>query len=203
MSGDHNSGGTHGDTHGGVTQEGPGSNGPHGDVHAEGHDDHASGEHADGGHGSSHCDGAGHQLIVNIAYCTVSAGLIALIMHKFDLPLLLGYILGGVLVGPIGLKLIESSVEINTISELGLILLLFMIGLELDVSELLKMGKVVLITGFVQFPICAMVHLGIFMFLEAVGINYGVGDYATMYMAVCCGISSTMIVVKLLGIKME
>ena len=130
-------------------------------------------------------------------------GLIALIMHKFDLPLLLGYILGGVLVGPIGLKLIESSVEINTISELGLILLLFMIGLELDVSELLKMGKVVLITGFVQFPICACVHLAIFMVLEAVGINYGVGDYATMYMAVCCGISSTMIVVKLLGIKME
>mmetsp|Transcript_84690 Transcript_84690/g.132307 ORF Transcript_84690/g.132307 Transcript_84690/m.132307 type:complete len:950 (+) Transcript_84690:21-2870(+) len=179
--------------------------------HEDGHDSNHTGTHDgehDDSHGSGHGssdghDSGGHQLIVNIAYCTVSAGLIALIINILQQPLLLGYILGGIFVGPIGLKLIESAEAINTISELGLILLLFMIGLELDVSELLKMGKVVILTGFLQFPICAITHLVFFMVLNAIGISFGAGSYSVMYMAVCCGISSTMIVVKLLSEKME
>jgi len=121
----------------------------------------------------------------------------------FNQALLLGYLLGGVLVGPIGLGLIQDAVDINMISELGLILLLFMIGLELDVSELLKMGKVVIVTGVIQWPICTLCHLGIFMVFNKMGVSFGEGEYATMYMAGCCGISSTMIVVKLLSQKME
>lgn len=82
-------------------------------------------------------------------------------------------------------------------------MLLFMIGLELDVSELLRMGKVVIVTGMVQFPICSGIHMGIFMAFSAMGVSFGEGAFATQYVAVCCGISSTMIVVKMLSQKME
>jgi len=106
-------------------------------------------------------------------------------------------------VGPQCLGLIKNAVEIDTISELGLILLLFMIGLELDVSEVLRMGSVVCITGLVQFPICLTCHYAFFSALIAAGINFGEGEFTTLYLSGCCGISSTMIVVKLLSQKME
>mmetsp|Transcript_20797 Transcript_20797/g.44416 ORF Transcript_20797/g.44416 Transcript_20797/m.44416 type:complete len:772 (+) Transcript_20797:74-2389(+) len=137
-------------------------------------------------------------LLINIAFCLTSAGMIAFFVNLFSLPLILGYLLGGVLVGPIGLDIVHSQDEIAELSNLGLVFLLFMIGLELDVSELLKMGKVVIVTGMFQFPLCAAIMTGIFMGLEAAGIDWGGGDYSALYLGASCGISSTMIVVKLL-----
>jgi Kef-type K+ transport system membrane component KefB len=145
----------------------------------------------------------GHEIITAISYCSLAAGLLALVVSTLKQPLLLGYILAGFAVGPQGLVLVEDFNKIKTISELGLVLLLFMIGLELDLHELLKMGKVVLLTGAFQFPICAGIHLGVFSFLNFAGLDFGSGQYAVLYVAFCSGISSTMIVVKLLSEKME
>jgi len=78
-----------------------------------------------------------------------------------------------------------------------------MIGLELDLHELFKMGKVVLVTGALQFPICAFIHLGLFNLFNVMGLQFGAGVHAVLYCAFCTGISSTMIVVKLLSEKME
>jgi len=142
-------------------------------------------------------------LMKNIAVSLTGCGLIALTVNVLKQPLILGYLLGGVLVGPIGLGIVESHVQINELSSLGLIFLLFMIGLELDIMALLKMGKVVLVTGGFQFPICAGIMVAIFMGLEAIGLNFGTGPYASMYCGMVCGISSTMIVVKVLGEKGE
>jgi len=148
--------------------------------------------------------GAGHTpLMKNIAISLTGCGLIALIVQLLQQPLILGYLLGGVLVGPIGLGIVQSHEEISELSSLGLIFLLFMIGLELDVKALLKMGKVVLLTGLMQFPICAGIQIGIFMGLEAAGVSFGSGPYASLYAGMVCGISSTMIVAKTLGEKGE
>eukprot|EP00443_Scrippsiella_acuminata_P063311 CAMPEP_0115551728 /NCGR_PEP_ID=MMETSP0271-20121206/95877_1 /TAXON_ID=71861 /ORGANISM="Scrippsiella trochoidea, Strain CCMP3099" /LENGTH=783 /DNA_ID=CAMNT_0002985331 /DNA_START=49 /DNA_END=2400 /DNA_ORIENTATION=- len=129
--------------------------------------------------------------------------LIAFFLNIMKLPLILGYLLGGVLVGPIGLDIVHSQAEIADMSSLGLVFLLFMIGLELDVSELLKMGKVVIGTGLLQFPLCAAIMTGIFMLFETLGLSWGSGPYAVLYVGMPCGISSTMIVVKLLSEKAE
>jgi Kef-type K+ transport system membrane component KefB len=145
----------------------------------------------------------GHAIITAISYSTLAAGLLALIVSMLKQPLLLGYILAGFCVGPEILNLVEDHSDIKTIADLGLVLLLFMIGLELDLHELSKMGKVVLVTGSLQFPICAGLHLGIFNLFSAMGLNFGSGDYAVLYASFCTGISSTMIVVKLLSEKME
>jgi len=143
--------------------------------------------------------GGASVLMIHVASCIAAAGLIAFLMNMLKLPLILGYLLGGVLVGPIGLDIVHSQAEIADMSSLGLVFLLFMIGLELDVSELLKMGRVVIGTGLLQFPLCAAIMTGIFMLLEAMGLSWGSGPYAALYVGMPCGISSTMIVVKLLS----
>merc|ERR1719281_2366487 len=65
------------------------------------------------------------------------------------------------------------------------------------------MGKVVLLTGLLQFPICAGTMCAIFMMLQSAGMSFGSGPFSTLYPGLCCGISSTMIVVKRLSEKME
>mmetsp|Transcript_19163 Transcript_19163/g.43405 ORF Transcript_19163/g.43405 Transcript_19163/m.43405 type:complete len:519 (+) Transcript_19163:161-1717(+) len=78
-----------------------------------------------------------------------------------------------------------------------------MIGLELDVKEILRMGRVVLLTGLFQFPVCFGAQYVIFSGLTLFGLSFGTGQYAAMYVALVCAISSTMIVVKLLAEKGE
>jgi Kef-type K+ transport system membrane component KefB len=145
-------------------------------------------------------------LIIYIAFVLTASGLIALIMNAIGMPLILGYILGGVLVGPECLKIVDSDgqSEMEVAASLGLIFLLFMIGLELDVKELLKMGKVVLCTGFLQYPVCFGIMWGICTGLGN-SVWGGSADYplAAMYCGMVCGISSTMIVVKALSEKFE
>ena len=139
----------------------------------------------------------------HIAFSFCSAGILALLMNILKQPLLLGYLIGGFVVGPVALNIVPSHGDIQVFSSLGLVFLLFMIGLELDVKVLLKMGRVVIITGLLQFPICAGSMVAIFVGLESAGLNFGSGKYSAVYCGLCCGISSTMIVAKLLGEKME
>mmetsp|Transcript_64619 Transcript_64619/g.140684 ORF Transcript_64619/g.140684 Transcript_64619/m.140684 type:complete len:813 (+) Transcript_64619:60-2498(+) len=142
-------------------------------------------------------------LMLEISFSFFVAGLVAFFVNLLNLPLILGYLLGGVLVGPTVLSIVPTHTHIQDISSLGLVFLLFMIGLELDVMALLKMGKVVLVTGLLQFPICAIIMFAIFTGLEGAGISFGTGEYSAMYCGMTCGISSTMIVVKLLSERMD
>lgn len=164
--------------------------------HGHGGHGHSGDEHDHGGHG-------GQRVMRTVAFSFVAAGTLAYLMHLLKQPILLGYLLGGVLIGPIGLRIIISEAEIHTLSELGLIFLLFMIGLELNVSELMALGKQVFVAGAVQFPICMAFHYGLFQLFGLVGFSLGGGQFAILYMSACCALSSTMIVVKLLQAKAE
>lgn len=145
----------------------------------------------------------GHTVIANIAICIVAACACGLLMKLLRQPPLLGYLLAGVALGPVGLGYITDHSEIVTISEIGLILLLFMIGLEIDLKKMLAAGKWIIVPGLFQFPICVGLGYLIFTFVESVGIDLGVGSYSRLYAALAISISSTMIVVKLLFDKME
>src|SRR5207237_2555624 len=70
----------------------------------------------------------------------------------------------------------------------------------LDLNKLLAAGRSVVLTGILQFPICAALGL---LFFVSLGFTLGGGDFGLLYVAVCCAISSTMIVVKLLYDKFE
>lgn len=141
-----------------------------------------------------------HHLIESIGISIIAATVLAFAFHYAKQPLLLAYIAAGVVVGPIGLHLIVSKEDIETISEIGLILLLFMIGLEIDMKKLKESGKALIMTGVLQFVICVGLGLG---FFSLMGFSIGGGKYDLLYLAACCGLSSTAIVVKLLYGKFE
>lgn len=114
-------------------------------------------------------------------------------------PLILGYVLGGAVLGPtLGLGLISDEQSIEFISEIGLIFLLFIIGLEINVRELAKMGKSIIVTGFFQFAACALLGFAAFKMLGMFPAQYD-----RLYMAIGLALSSTLIVVKLLSDKFE
>jgi len=140
-------------------------------------------------------------MIANVGIAILSATVIAFISHLFKQPLLLAYIVAGVIIGPkIGFGFIEKAEDIETISHFGLILLLFLIGLEIDVKKLKSSGKSLVAGGLTQFPICALIGSAFFFIL---GYSAQGGGYDLFYLAACCGLSSTAIVVKLLYGKFE
>ncbi|MBF0346509.1 MAG: cation:proton antiporter [Magnetococcales bacterium] len=147
-------------------------------------------------------DGGGHVVIHNIALSMVVASVVGLFMKVLRQPLILGYLISGIIIGPVGFGLITNQEQILTVAEIGLILLLFMIGLEIDLKRMLSSGRLVLLTGALQFPISVLAGLGFFHLLAFFGLGPG-GGYAAFYSAIAIGISSTMVVVKLLYDKKE
>jgi Kef-type K+ transport system membrane component KefB len=138
-------------------------------------------------------------LIASIGISILAATVLA--FHAAKQPLLLAYIVAGVLIGPqIGLGLITSEADIRTISEIGHIILLFMIGLEIDVKKLKEAGTSLLLSGVAQFLLCTAFGVVFFRWL---GYGLGPGTYDALYLACCCALSSTTIVVKLLYSKCE
>jgi Kef-type K+ transport system membrane component KefB/voltage-gated potassium channel Kch len=142
-----------------------------------------------------------HDLLYDIGVAIIAATVLGLIAHWLRQPILLGYLIAGALVGPeIGLNIVHAGENIEIISEMGLILLLFIIGLELNVKEVLAAGRQLLVAGFGQFIICVALGAGIFS-LFGLGLS---GQHADgLYLAIMCGLSSTAIVVKLLYDKGE
>jgi len=140
-------------------------------------------------------------LLTSIAISIIFATLSALVARKFRQPLILGYIFGGILLGQkMGFGIISDEASIETISEIGLILLLFIIGLEINLTKLLDAGKTAAIAGTVQFFGC--IGLGI-LFFRSFGFFSGRIDFNLGYLALALSLSSTLIVVKFLYDKYE
>jgi Kef-type K+ transport system membrane component KefB len=140
-------------------------------------------------------------VLFEISLCIVTATLFAFVAKWTSQPLILGYIAAGIAIGPEqGLGWLASPDDIETISELGLILLLFMIGLEIDLKKLKAAGKTVLVAGVGQFVICVALGLAV---MPLLGFHFSADHFAPLYMAVAAALSSTMIVVKLLYDKLE
>lgn len=140
-------------------------------------------------------------LLANIGLAIVTATAFALLAKALKQPLLLAYLAAGLVLGPrIGFGLIQDEASITLISEIGLILLLFIIGLEIDLKKLLSAGKTLIISGISQFLICVALGIGFFLLL---GFQLGSGRFDALYLAVAMALSSTMIVVKILYDKFE
>jgi Kef-type K+ transport system membrane component KefB/voltage-gated potassium channel Kch len=159
-------------------------------------------------------DGGGHGLLAAIGVSILAATVLAYLAYLLKQPLLLAYIAAGAAIGPrFGFGWVQSREDIRIIAEIGLILLLFMIGLELDLKKLKASGKSLVTTGILQFILCAAMGLGFFLLMGfTIGepyeyVIFGVkvlgGEYDLLYLSVCMALSSTTIVVKLLYEKFE
>ena len=109
-----------------------------------------------------------HSLVTDIAVCIIAAWVIAVASQAARQPLLLAYLLAGFAIGPHGFKWVTDAETIQTISSIGLILLLFMIGLEIDLKKMASAGKIITLTAAVQILGCVL--LG-WLFFKAVGLG--------------------------------
>ncbi|WP_315703735.1 MULTISPECIES: cation:proton antiporter [unclassified Bradyrhizobium] len=115
-------------------------------------------------------------------------------------PSILAYLIAGFVIGPFGTGWVKSQESISVISELGLIFMLFMIGLEIDLKKIIRAGPVILLAGGVQIIGGALLGL---LFFIAIGMGLGEGHYDALYLSVACALSSTVIIVKVLYEKRE
>jgi Kef-type K+ transport system membrane component KefB len=142
-----------------------------------------------------------HSLLSNIGLVFVIATVFAFIAKVLKQPLILAYLVAGVVIGPeIGFAWVADKETIELISEIGLILLLFIIGLEIDLKKLLSAGRTILVAGISQFLLCVALGIGLAFLM---GFTPGSGNFDWLYLAVTLALSSTLIVVKLLYDKFE
>ena len=124
---------------------------------------------------------------------SVAAGLVARLLRQ---PLIVAFIAIGIAVGPVGFSWVEAGGAIELFAEVGIVVLLFLVGLKLDLRTLRSSGPVAIATGLGQ-----VAFTSIFGFLIALGL--GLDVVTALYVAVALTFSSTIIIVKLLGDKGE
>ncbi|HXI08906.1 MAG: cation:proton antiporter [Bradyrhizobium sp.] len=141
-----------------------------------------------------------HELIGDITVSILFAWGLGLLAHFSRQPLILAYLLAGFFIGPFGMGWVKSQESISIISELGLIFMLFMIGLEIDLKKIIRAGPVILIAAGGQ--LIGGCVLGVLFFM-AIGLSLGGGAFDALYLTVACALSSTVIIVKVLYEKRE
>ncbi len=132
----------------------------------------------------------------DFALLLAAAAAVGLLMQLLKQPLLIAFIAVGILVGPAGVGLVEIGSEIELLAKTGIGLLLFTVGLKLDLQVIRTMGTVSLATG-----------LGQVLFTSVVGyilcLGLGLAHIEAVYVAIALTFSSTIIIVKLLSDKRE
>lgn len=121
---------------------------------------------------------------------------VAIFFKFLKLPTIVGFIISGVIVGPYGFALISDTETIHQISELGLVFLLFSIGVEFSIKTLLQMKRVLIGGGTVQFVLVTLVSMGILMAL-------GHETRESFLIGCMMALSSTAIVLKALHQRRE
>lgn len=111
-------------------------------------------------------------------------------------PLIISFLFAGILVGPSAFGLVDSGHEIELLASFGIALLLFVVGLKLDVTMIRTIGPVALATGLGQVIFTALVGF-------AIALAFGLDALGSLYVAVALTFSSTIIIVKLLSDKKE
>jgi Kef-type K+ transport system membrane component KefB len=139
-----------------------------------------------------------HSLVNDIAICIIAAWVIAVVSQVAKQPLLLAYLVAGFAIGPHGLKWVTDAESITTISDIGLSLLLFMIGLEIDLKKMLSAGRTITLTAGTQIIGSLLIGWTAFKFLGPAQ-----NGLEAIYLAVAAAMSSTVIIVKILYDKRE
>ena len=98
-------------------------------------------------------EGAMPSLVHDIGMALLLSGILAVLFTRARLPAIAGFIIAGVAAGPLGLGWVTDPANIDTIAQLGFVLLLFMIGLEIDLGKIWSAGGSIIIGGLLQFPL--------------------------------------------------
>ncbi|QMT60628.1 monovalent cation:proton antiporter-2 (CPA2) family protein [Legionella sp. PC997] len=135
----------------------------------------------------------GH-LMLNIFIFLAAASIMVPIASRFKLGSVLGYLTVGILIGPFGFKLIANSQQIMNFGEFGVIMMLFLIGLELEPVMLWKLRKIIVGLGGLQVLLTTSI-------LTAIGLLIGFDWRATLAVSMALSLSSTALVLQMLQEK--
>jgi Kef-type K+ transport system membrane component KefB len=131
-----------------------------------------------------------------VAALLLAAAIVGALAVRMRQPLIVAFIAVGVLAGPSVLDVVRAEDEIHLLAELGIALVLFVVGLKLDVHVIRDTGRVAVLTGGVQIAFTAGVGFGLALLL-------GLEVVTAAYVAMALTFSSTIIVVKLLSDRRE
>ena len=130
----------------------------------------------------------------DLAVVMIVAGLVTIIFHRFKQPVVLGYIIAGVIIGPHTppYALIHDEATINTLSELGVILLMFSLGLEFSLRKLTQVGVPALIAALLEILLLFWVGYEIGRFFAWPLLD-------SIFLGAMLSMSSTTVIIKVLG----
>ena len=134
-------------------------------------------------------------IFYDIGLVIVVATFLAYFAGLIRQPLVLAYLFAGVAIGPVGLKLISNTDVIMTLAEIGIAFFLFIVGLEMSLNKLRKLGKPILLAGIGQIIISFFLGYRICLFFF--------DPSASFVIALALAFSSTMVVLKFLSDKRE
>jgi CPA2 family monovalent cation:H+ antiporter-2 len=123
--------------------------------------------------------------------------MVLFVFNRLRIPAVVGFLLTGVLAGPYGLGLIKAVHEVEVLAEIGVVLLLFAIGMEFSLKALLRIKKSVLLGGSLQVLLTILVTF----FLASLQIGRTFGE--SLFIGFLVSLSSTAIVLKIIQGKAE
>jgi Kef-type K+ transport system membrane component KefB len=138
-----------------------------------------------------------HELFIELSLIIAIGAAVSIIMRILRQPLIIGYIITGLLVGPTVFNLVTSGETLTVFSDMGIALLLFLVGLGLNPKVIKEVGKVAVLTGVGQVAFTT-----IFGYLIVSALT-DLTTTATLYVAIGLAFSSTIIILKLLSDKKE
>lgn len=132
------------------------------------------------------------ELSILLAITTV----ISILARVFKQPMIVGYILTGIIVGPYALNILHATEQLEVFSKVGIVLLLFIVGLHLNPKVIREVGKISMLAGMGQVIFTSIVGF-------VIAILLGIDKVAAMYVAIALTFSSTIIILKLLSDKKD
>lgn len=135
----------------------------------------------------------GDFIVQDFAVIMIVAALMLIITHKLKQPMVIGYIVAGMIIGPYTppFSLISSIQTVNVLSELGIIMLLFVIGTEFPIAKLKSVSKVSII---VALPESMGTLLIVFFISQTLGFSF----LDSMFLALAMSITSTVVTIRIL-----
>jgi Kef-type K+ transport system membrane component KefB len=134
------------------------------------------------------------EIFSEITIVLLIATALSFVMRFLKQPLIVGYILAGIVVGPSVLNLIHAQDTVELFSKLGITILLFIVGLHMSPKVVKEIGSISLITGVGQVVFTSVIGFFIALYL-------GIDRLAALYVAIALTFSSTIIILKLLSDK--
>lgn len=135
-------------------------------------------------------------VFTELSIVMVVSVVVSLVMRLIRQPLIIGYILTGVVVGPIALQVIKSPETIEVFAEFGIALLLLIVGIGLNPRVIKEVGRIAALIGF--FKVTITTSIGFFI-AKAMGFD----SVTALYIGIALSFSSTIIILKLLTDKKE